>query len=74
MSKRDPVAGGATNANLKPSPAMMLLMTPVKVVNVGLKGFADELSAQGVPVQHVEWQPPASGDPKLAALLAKLGI
>jgi hypothetical protein len=51
-----------------------LLNTPVSVINVGLQGFADELASQGVPVVHVQWQPPAGGDPILAALLAKLGV
>lgn len=55
-------------------PAAMLLTTPVRVINVGLEGFATELRAQGVPVTHVQWQPPAGGDEKLAALLAKLGM
>ena len=50
-----------------------LLKGPLKVVNVGLDGFADELKAQGVEVVNVDWSPPAGGDPKLAALLAKLG-
>jgi hypothetical protein len=55
------------------SAAAKLLITPVSVINVGLQDFADELAAQGVPVVHVQWQPPAGGDPVLAALLAKLG-
>jgi hypothetical protein len=55
------------------TPAAKLLTMPVSVINVGLQGFADELSSQGVPVVHVQWQPPAGGDPVLAALLAKLG-
>lgn len=50
-----------------------LLKQPIKVINVGLEGFAGELGAQGVPVIHVQWSPPAGGDPKLADLLSKLG-
>jgi hypothetical protein len=67
LPKIDDVA--AANA----SPAALLLTTPVSVINVGLQGFADDLAGQGVPVVHVQWQPPAGGDPVLAALLAKLG-
>ncbi len=52
----------------------MLLTEPVRVINIGLEGFAKELEAQAVPVVHVQWQPPAGGDEKLAALLAKLGM
>ena len=50
-----------------------LVAEPPKVVNVGLKGFADDLSARRVETVHVDWSPPAGGDPELADLLAKLG-
>jgi len=53
---------------------MRLLEAPLKVVNVGLEGFARELAGQSVEVIQVDWAPPAGGDPKLAALLAKLGV
>ena len=56
------------------SSAAKLLTQPVRVINVGLEGFATELAGQGVPVTHVQWSPPAGGDEKLAALLAKLGM
>jgi FdrA protein len=42
-------------------------------VRVGLEGFADELSARGVPVIHLDWRPPAGGDAELADLLSRLG-
>lgn len=51
-----------------------LLEQPIKVINVGLEGFAKELSAQGVPTVQVQWTPPAGGDAKLAELLSKLGL
>lgn len=50
-----------------------LLATEIKVVNVGLEGFAHELAAANIPVVHVEWSPPAGGDPELADLVSKLG-
>ncbi len=50
-----------------------LLEEPLKVINIGLEGFARELDSQGVIVVHVDWTPPAGGDPKLADLLSKLG-
>lgn len=50
-----------------------LLQGPLKIVNIGLDGFAADLKAQDVEVQNVDWSPPAGGDPKLAALLSKLG-
>ena len=49
------------------------LLDGLKVVNIGLEGFAEELDTQNVEVVHVDWSPPAGGDPKLAALLSKLG-
>jgi hypothetical protein len=39
------------------------------VINVGLEIFADDLARQGVPVIHVDWRPPAGGDPGVADLL-----
>jgi len=50
-----------------------LLQKPLKVVNIGLESFAKELDQQGVEVIHLDWAPPAGGDPKLASLLSKLG-
>lgn len=54
-------------------PASSLLSRPVKVVNIGLERFARELESQSVEVVQVDWAPPAGGNAKLAALLAKLG-
>ena len=51
-----------------------LLEEPLKVINIGLQGFAVELAQQGVDVIHVDWVPPAGGDPKLADLLSRLGV
>lgn len=56
-----------------PTPPPSLLTRPVKVVNIGLERFARELAGQSIPVVQVEWAPPAGGNAKLAALLAKLG-
>ena len=49
-----------------------LLGQPLRVINLGLDAFALELEAAGVQVVHVDWSPPAGGDPRLAALLARL--
>lgn len=54
-------------------PAATLVADGPRVVNVGLARFAEDLSAQGAPVVHVDWSPPAGGDARLARLLAKLG-
>jgi hypothetical protein len=50
-----------------------LISKPLNVINIGLEGFATELKQQGVSVIHVDWSPPAGGDPKIADLLSKLG-
>jgi hypothetical protein len=50
-----------------------LLSGVPSVVNIGLPGFAADLAAQGTPVVHVDWRPPAQGKKHLADLLAKLG-
>jgi len=44
----------------------------VKVINIGIPSFADDLKKQGVPVIHVEWQPPAGGNKKVQSLLEKI--
>lgn len=51
-----------------------LLAGKVKVVNIGLEGFAADLIAAEIEVVHVDWSPPAGGDAKMAALLARLGV
>jgi hypothetical protein len=54
------------------SEARKLLAGPVRVVNIGLELFAEELEGQGVAVTRVAWQPPAGGDPALVAALERL--
>ena len=50
-----------------------LLEAPPRVINIGLERFAEDLAAQGITAQHVQWAPPAGGDARLADLLSKLG-
>jgi FdrA protein len=64
----------ADDQKTAPPVSTRLLTSPVRVINVGLEGFADDLRAQNVPVTHVAWSPPAGGDARLAALLAKVGM
>jgi FdrA protein len=42
------------------------------VLNLGLESFATQLQACDVPVLHIDWQPPASGNTRLANLLERL--
>jgi hypothetical protein len=44
----------------------------IRVINLGLEGFAQDLERLGVPVIHMQWSPPAGGDPRRAAFLAAL--
>jgi len=48
------------------------LTQPLAAINVGLESFYESLISQGAQAVHVEWRPPAGGNEKLAALLAKM--
>jgi hypothetical protein len=49
-----------------------VLQEPVKVINIGLASFAQDLKADGVAVIDLDWRPPAGGNARLSALLADL--
>jgi hypothetical protein len=49
-----------------------VLSEPVKVINIGLASFAQDLRVQGVAVIEIDWRPPAGGDARLSALLADM--
>jgi hypothetical protein len=49
-----------------------LLAGPPRVISLGLDLFARELARLGVPVVHLDWAPPAAGDPRALAWLAAL--
>ena len=55
------------------TPPAPLLGSETRVVNIGLALFAETLETLGVAVVSVDWRPPAGGDPRLAALLARVG-
>lgn len=44
----------------------------LKVINLGIPSFADDLKKQGVEAIHVDWQPAAGGNKKILALLDKV--
>jgi len=48
------------------------LHQPLAAINVGLESFYDSLTSQGAQAVHVEWRPPAGGNERMAALLAKM--
>ena len=49
-----------------------LLQQGPRAINLGLQDFAVNLEIQGVEVIHVNWSPPAGGDPELIAILDQL--
>jgi hypothetical protein len=57
---------------MSPTSARDLLAGPVGVIHLGLESVADAAEAAGAPITHVEFVPPAGGDPQRIALLAKL--
>jgi len=52
--------------------AKSLLSRAPSVINIGLRGFAADLAARGVPVAHLDWRPPVPGRERSADLLAWL--
>jgi FdrA protein len=48
------------------------LKQPLAAINVGLESFYESLVSQGAQAIQVDWRPPAGGNEKLAALLAKM--
>jgi hypothetical protein len=51
-----------------------ILTQKLKVVNIGISTFADDLRSQNVEVVRVDWKPPAGGDIEMLKLLEKLGL
>ena len=62
------------NSAEAPSPSQPVnpLSKSLSAINVGLESFHDSLIDQGADSIHVEWKPPAGGNEKMMALLAKL--
>lgn len=50
-----------------------LFTNDLVAINMGLESFADNLKKEGVRAIQVNWKPPAGGNARMAALLAKLG-
>jgi FdrA protein len=49
-----------------------LLQKPFSAINVGLETFVESLTNQDAEVVPVEWRPPAGGNEKMMALLARM--
>ncbi len=53
-------------------PIDQLFEEEIKVINMGIPSFRDELADQDVPVVHVDWRPPAGGNEKVQSLLSDI--
>ena len=49
-----------------------LFNSTVKVINIGLPSFAQDLKSQGVDNVNIDWRPPAGGNVRTLALLDAL--
>ncbi|MCS6911151.1 MAG: hypothetical protein NZM11_11400, partial [Anaerolineales bacterium] len=68
------VSGRFANAPAIAAPPIALdrFAQPLAALNVGLESFHASLRAQGAQSVHVDWKPPAAGNERLAAILAKM--
>ncbi|WP_433296738.1 acyl-CoA synthetase FdrA [Pseudonocardia sp. CA-142604] len=55
-----------------PEPIRRLLSEPLRIINIGLREFAEPLLHLGAQVVHYDWRPVAGGDRKLQALIDAL--
>lgn len=54
------------------APLNNLFQQKINVVNVGLELFYDSLVDQNINTVHLQWKPPAGGNPMLATILSEL--
>lgn len=67
-----PAAGETSGASAFPPVPLADFQGELVAINVGLESFFESVEAQGAKAVQVEWQPPAGGNEKLMALLAKM--
>lgn len=65
-------ATSASPAGEAPEPIRRLLTDPPRIINIGLREFAETLLGQGAQVVQYDWSPVAGGDRKLQALIDAL--
>jgi FdrA protein len=63
---------GSDMTDKNPPVALDRFTRPMAAINVGLESFYDSLLLQGALAVQVEWRPPAGGNEKMAALLARM--
>ena len=57
------------SAEMNTKAVLDLFSGELRVVNLGLEGFAETLAGRGVPVVQVDWKPPAGGRKNVIAAL-----
>lgn len=50
----------------------VVLGREIRVINIGIERFSEDLKEANVPVVQMDWRPPAGGDRKLLELLDSL--
>ena len=68
----DAAGGAAQGAPAGARVSLEIMNAPLAGINVGLESFAESLRAQGAEAVHVDWKPPAGGNERLMAILAKM--
>ncbi|WP_304223175.1 DUF1116 domain-containing protein [Gracilinema caldarium] len=67
------VAGpSASDAGPGPEHILALFNQGLRVINLGLESFAENLASCDTPVVHVDWMPPAGGNSELIQVLDQL--
>jgi FdrA protein len=66
------VPAAAPPAPAAPPVGLDAIHGPLAAINVGLESFYTSLVTQGADAVQVDWRPPAGGDERRAALLAKM--
>src|SRR5699024_8872 len=61
-----------TNQTLENDKVYELIATKPRVINVGLKNFAEAINEHGGEVVQYQWEPIAGGNERLAKILEKL--
>ncbi len=57
---------------MKKNKITSLFNEKLKVINIGLESFAENLKKEDTSVIQVEWSPPAGGDKEMASILDML--
>jgi FdrA protein len=66
------IVRGLAGVSGLPPVDLATLTRPLAALNVGLESFAESLAQQGATVVQLDWRPPAGGNERLAAILARM--